>query len=755
VILGLRSLTAVVAGWTMVLRLRLCAGVIVGVALASAAGQSLAQPAKRWVQASQADFESGKRENVALTSIGELQLGRKKQNVVEKAGDQVWALAIDSRGVVYAATGSDGTIYRIAGDKSELFYNSEEAEILCLAVDEADNLYAGTAPNGLIYKFGPKGEVDVFLDSEEPYVWGLAFDAGGALYAATGDHGKLLKIEKKGESKTVFETDKPHLLDVVTDSKNNAYVCTSVGGLVFRIGPDGKVFALFDSEDDEMHKLAIDENDNLYVCTADGMQPGTVGIGPRGEMPEQPPGEVQPGPAEAIEADEADGGEEPEEDAGMPPPGPPPGPPPAPRPPDAVAPAIEGINFVYKITPEGMVTSIFRREGMALLSMVCRAGSVYVGTANEGQILKIDDDLQVTILAQVEQPQIASLAAAPDGTLYFGTAGEGKVYRLSNELATEGTFISMAKDMAFPSRWGIIRYAGDAVEGVSVATRTGNVTEPDDTWSDWSKEQSDPAGVKIASPAGRFFQYRLLLKAAGKKTPTIRSVEMYYLPPNYRPRIMAITFPPPGDAEPPAESPPTGSVAASQKGTAAPMRGSIQISWQAEDPNGDRLEFEAFFKGAGEANWKSIADALAEPMLTWSTVRVPDGVYRVKVKAADAPSNPPGRSMATEEITEPFIIDNTPPVVSDIKAKVGDGRKVEVTARLVDTTSPIQNAVYSIDSGDWIMLSPEDGIFDSPRETVKFATEAMDPGEHTVVINTRDAAGNVGAGKETVVVPGE
>jgi len=735
-----------------------CALAALCIAAAWAAPHALAQPAKRWVQASQADFESGKRENIALTSIGELKLGRQNETIIEEAGDQVWALAMDSRGIVYAATGSDGKILKIEGGKSEMFYDSEESEILCLIVDKTDNLYAGTAPNGRIYKLAPGGDVEVYLDSEEQYIWGLALDGKGALYAATGDNGKLLKITAKDQSKTVFETKSPHLLDVVTDSKDNAYVCTSTGGQVFRIGPDEKVFALFDSEDEEMHSLAIDEADNLYVCTADGMQPGTAGVGPRGQPPEGPPGEIQPGPAEAKESDEAEeanDGEEPDDDAGMHPPVPPELAPP-PRPPEAVGPPIGGINFVYKITPEGMVTSIFRREGMALLSMVLYEGSVYVGTANQGQLLRIDDDLQVTILTQVEQPQIPSLAAAPDGTLYFGTAGDGKVYRLSNDLADEGTFTSMVKDMSFPSRWGVIRYAGDMAEGVSVATRTGNISEPDDTWSDWSKEEADPAGVKISSPVGRFFQYRLLLKARGAKTPTIRSVEMYYLPPNYRPRITAITFPPSSDGQPPpSESGYTGSVAATQKAAPAPMRGRIQIDWEAEDPNGDKLEFEVLFKGADEANWKSIADELTEPMITWSTVRVPDGTYRLKVRADDAPSNPPGRSLATEEVSEPFIIDNTPPAVTDMNAEMGDGRKAEVTARLADTTSPIQNAVYSVDSGDWVMLSPEDGIFDGPDETVKFTTEALEPGEHTVVISTRDSAGNVGAGKRTIAVPQE
>jgi len=730
-----------------------------------AAPQAFGQAARRWVQASQADFESGKRENIALTSIGELRLGRKVETLVDDADTLVWALAVDSKGAVYAATGSDGRIFKIADGKAELFWKSEEPEILSLAVDRNDNLYAGTGPGGMIFRFTPDGDFEPYLDSDEKYIWGLALDSKGILYAATGDNGRLLKITAKDTAETVFETESDHLLDVVVDSKDNAYVCTATGGLVYRIDPAGKAFALFDSEDDDMHALALDGDDNLYVCTADGMQPGSAGFAPRGQEGPPPPAEKHPGPAEGRESsqegkpglNDADNGDAPNGEHGMPPaPKAQQEPPPAPRPPDAVAPPVEGINFIYKITPDGMVTSLFRREGIAVVSLLAHGGSIYAGTANNGQLLRIDSDLQVTIMAQMEQPQLSALAATPDGTLIVGTAGNGRVYRLQKGLAEEGTFTSMVKDATYQSRWGVIRCSGTVPEGASltVSTRTGNTAEPDDkTWSNWSKEQPAGESTKIASPNGRFLQYRLRLKARGDASPVVRSVEVYYLPPNYRPRITAITFPPGPDGQAPAPQAPTGSVAATQKAAASPAKGELELTWQAEDPNGDHLTFEVYFKAADETTWKLVQDKLTEPACTWSTVRVPDGIYRIKIRADDSLSNPPGRALATEEVSEPFIIDNTPPAVSDMKAEAANKGDVTVTARLADAASPIQDAVYSVDSGDWILLEPVDGIFDSPNEAVQFTTDALEPGEHTIVINTRDAAGNVGAGKAVVVVP--
>ena len=734
-----------------------------------------AQSAKKWVQASEPEFAAGKGDNTAITGIGELKLGRQKDTIAEKAGGHVWSMAIDSKGTVYAGTGSGGEILKIVNGKSELFYKSEEPEITSLAVDKADNLYAGTAPGGLIYKFKANGEPEIYLDSEATYIWALAFNSKGVLYAATGDEGKLLKVTEPGKAETVFETKDPHILDVVVDSKDNVYVCTNKSGLVFRIDPAGKAFALFDSDDEEMHTLAVDTSDNLYVCTADGLQPGTAGL-PAPDGPQGPPGEKQPGPAagkisdngEGLDDDGGDGGDEPPKDE-----------PPKkndqqhkPKPvllippmqgehrKGPVAPEVNGINFVYKITPEGIITSLFRREGAALLAMVWQNGSIYLGTANQGEVLQLTDDLQETGLAQVEQPQVSALVAAPDGTLYFGTAGsEGRIYRLGGKTAAEGTFTSVVKDLTYPSQWGVVRCMGDFPDGtsVTVATRSGNVAEPDKTWSDWSPEQKDPAaGAKITSPAGRFIQYRLHLKGADEPAvPLIRSVEVNYLPPNHRPRITGISFPQSQEGQGPPSGPPgplQSPARVAAKAPDKPLKGIVEISWQTEDPNSDQLKYEVFYKGANETAWKSIVDKLRDARLTWNTWRVPDGVYRLKVRADDEPSNSSDRSLTTDEISEPFVIDNTPPTVT-VKTKVeGDG-KVSVTAELADAVSAIDDSAYSIDSVKWILASPEDGIFDSPRETVLLKTEILKPGEHTIIVNARDAAGNVGAGKAVVVVP--
>ena len=56
-------------------------------------------------------------------------------------------------------------------------------------------------------------------------------------------------------------------------------------------------------------------------------------------------------------------------------------------------------------------------------------------------------------------------------------------------------------DAKLVSKWGALRWHADTPPGtsISVAVRSGNVAEPDETWSDWSAEQTDAQQATIAA----------------------------------------------------------------------------------------------------------------------------------------------------------------------------------------------------------------------------------------------------------------
>jgi hypothetical protein len=142
----------------------------------------------------------------------------------------------------------------------------------------------------------------------------------------------------------------------------------------------------------------------------------------------------------------------------------------------------------------------------------------------------------------------------------------------------------------------------------------------------------------------------------------------------------------------------------------------------------------------------------------------PDGGYTIRVVASDAPSRPAGDTLTGEATSARFELDNTPPRVEALAAKI-EGDKIHVTFRAVDTFSVIDQAEYSIDAGDWQQIEPVGQIADSKNESYDFTipvpvntaadgSTSTSAGEHTIIVRAYDRFDNVGTGKVTVNVPG-
>ena len=56
----------------------------------------------------------------------------------------------------------------------------------------------------------------------------------------------------------------------------------------------------------------------------------------------------------------------------------------------------------------------------------------------------------------------------------------------------------------------------------------------------------------------------------------------------------------------------------------------------------------------------------------------------------------------------------------------------------------------SIDGGDWIVLAARDGLYDSAREAFAGILRVPEDGAHDVVVQARDALGNLGAAAAVV-----
>jgi hypothetical protein len=133
----------------------------------------------------------------------------------------------------------------------------------------------------------------------------------------------------------------------------------------------------------------------------------------------------------------------------------------------------------------------------------------------------------------------------------------------------------------------------------------------------------------------------------------------------------------------------------------------------------------------------------------------------LKIVATDAPSNPPALALKAERESERFEVDNTPPVIEHLEAvaaitPVGQSEHlvsaiVKFTAR--DAATNIERAQYSLDGGDWILLSPKGSVSDAPEEHYEITLSGPASGEHTIAVRAYDRFENVGSAKTTFSVP--
>jgi hypothetical protein len=188
--------------------------------------------------------------------------------------------------------------------------------------------------------------------------------------------------------------------------------------------------------------------------------------------------------------------------------------------------------------------------------------------------------------------------------------------------------------------------------------------------------------------------------------------------------------------------------------TSAPPRrffqkGARTLTWQASDPNDDPIIFKIFYRAVGDDQWKLLADKITQNYYTIDGNRLPDGSYQFKIQASDSPGNPEGLALTDEAMSDIIEIDNTPPSIKTLQA-ISSGLSAEALFEAVDSTSRIIRGEYSIDGGPWLLVFPEDGIADSPRERFKIRVTFPAPGEHVIAFRCADSSNNVGTAKATI-----
>lgn len=756
---------------------------------------ALAQGTRAWEQSSFDDLENGTAKGVAIRSQGGLELAPAFQPLYTSPSTYVWAVASDAKGNVYLASGSPARVYKVTPDgTATVVFAPKELQVQALVADKSGVLYAATSPDGKVYRIEPSGNArpkaaekpaadaaapagdagldpaytsSVLYEPKTKYIWDLALAPDGNLYVATGDRGEIFRVSPKGEGAVFFKSDEAHIRVLALDPKGNVIAGSDGSGLVYRISPAGEAFVLYSAPKKEITALALDKAGNIYAAGTGekrGGQPAKAPASPAATAggftfsttaTANPPGGQPQAPGQAAP--------------------PPPGTPmPMPMPVFVSATGSE----IYRIAPDGSPKTLWTsREDLVYALTFDAQGRLLAGTGNKGRIYAIEKNGDYTDLLKASASQVSGFARAPRG-LYVSTSNLGKVFALGSVPAAEGSYESDVFDARIFSRWGRAEYRGAG--NVELYARSGNVDNPDRNWSPWKKLDLARDGMLDVPPA-RFIQWKAVLRP-GSEPARVESVRLNYRSQNVAPIIDEVAVQPGarfqsmprpqgpagadeggpiqvgGPATPPAASAPRPDFAPPAFRDPA----SIAIRWSAHDDNDDDLVYSIYFRGDGESNWKLLQEGLTEKYYSTESALFPDGGYTVKVVASDAPSHSPDDALTDEKESARFEIDTTAPVISDL-AGAADAGALHVVFRAADAFSPIRQAEYSVDAGEWKFLEPVGQLSDSrtenydfsvplpaPAETPAARRQRGDSAEHVVVVRVYDRYGNMATAKTVV-----
>jgi|SRR5579871_1184815 len=720
-----------------------------------------------WEMNSYQDFIRGRFQGISLSRYGRLTLAPKMKAVFSSDQPVIWAVAAAPDGSLYAGTGHRGRLFRIdPAGKSTLFWTAEQPEIFAVTVDAKGVVYAATSPDGKIYRI-EKGKAEEYFAPQAKYIWSLAMGADGALYAGTGDQGKVFRVTAPGKGELYYATEQAHVMGLALDSQGRLLAGTEPNGILYRISGKDKAFVLYNAALPEMRAISSAPDGSIYAVAMGGsLAKRTQGIPQSAQGAAGSPVVSSTATTITVTADNTQAGPEIKPQPDQPKPQ-------AVQPPAVTAtfaPVADSTGVeksaVYKINPDNTVETLWSSKEENVYDLLPWKGQLLFATDANGRVYRLSPDRKLSLIAQTNDAEATRLVRAGDAVM-AATGNMGRIYRLEDALETSGVYEAPVHDAGSVALWGHIAWQIDdsSAGSLTLRTRTGNSLRPDKTWSDWSVPLTDPSGTRIPSPNARYVQWKAEFSGSGGKTPAVGNVSVAYLPQNGAPVVKSITI---GtqiaavsgvkSAQPAQNS--AYSITVTDTGDAAPTLSAgtptqtpsraasqqINISWQAEDPDNDRLVFSLWFRGEGEREWKLLHTNIHETAYAVDGDSFADGRYLFRVVASDREANPPSMAREAELISSPVLIDNTPPVVTaGAPRKTGSGFEIEFEA--VDAVSPLRRCEYSVDAGIWIPLEADDGVIDSPREKFVVRLDRLGSGEHVLMLRAVDSANNAGLAK--------
>ncbi len=232
---------------------------ILWLAAAACLATAWAAAPQRWTLRTYDDWLRGKSVGVSLSAEGVLSLAPREEAIEGPTDEFYLSYLATPDGSQYVGTGHGGRVFRRGKDgRSELYFQAPEMDVTALAVDAKGVLFAATSPQGKVYRIAEKGKGTEFFNPAEKYIWDLEFEGTGNLLAAVGEIGGIYEILPDGQGRMVFKAAENHILCLLRDRNGDLIAGSGGPGVVYRIARTGRGQAVYETPFEEVRALAVD-----------------------------------------------------------------------------------------------------------------------------------------------------------------------------------------------------------------------------------------------------------------------------------------------------------------------------------------------------------------------------------------------------------------------------------------------------------------------------------------------------------------
>lgn len=656
------------------------------------------------------DWLNAEARGVRIGSDGQLRLAPGLRRVAQLPEGVVWAAVGDGAGGVYLSAGTEGKLFHYSGGNIKPLAQVKGGVIFAMAKLGNDLLVAPSG-EGKLYRVSPTGDVKPFADIEAKMVWGISAQGGDVVVAGSGEKGAVLLLARENGGRRMAELPEETAFTAMTsDGAGGFYLGTHGRGLVLHYSGD-KLETLMATGFEEVRAITLAE--------------GQVFIGANNGLATR----MASGNLEKRESYLSESG------AGA-------------------------KSAVIRMDKSRVPETLWQSAQGHVFSLAAWRGQLLVGTGNRARIFSIPlsdrsrDQEAFASLLDLGTAQATAFVSSGADLLVVGS-NPAELHQLSDSQAAEGTVESRVLRGNPLADWGRAYLDSEQPSGTSVElqVRTGSTETPDSTWSPWTPPLR--SGERPNVPPARFAQFRLKLSSTrGGTTPTVDSVKLYWTNRNLTPSWEGIDVMPTGvvitRSGPPDDIGiervpletqkliPALLYAGSEKRSF--RRASQAFVFRVNDPNNDTLQYRIRVL-PDRGNPIELEKAWKEKFFTFDTLPLPDGRYRLEVTASDAPTQPFNAVLTSAFRTSAFMVDHTPPAISDLTA-TAEGEVVRVRFTAQDATSVIKEAALSADGENWLQVLPEDRIFDSQTERLDILVPRNAIRGDRVLVRVTDAHSN-------------